>query len=636
MSELYSILDIKEDLLEDFSNQARLVDNFQIERIINKNIRMLNEIASRGFSESGLQVSQQTIEKILFKVVEQYNTQKIDLGLWTIKELRIISYNISRFQDERDIYKYAFKLLDQRWRNMYLNGLIFVLMNSWIVLNPDFKTDIYTYIANRFLIYKDNNKRYLNIKNHLNLLDLNGPSRMAALLISKDFDIFNAPNILGFSSSSLFQSYYSDVIIKFYEKSNANFEKLEKIFSIHKHARTKKILFAHLVEKADKMGDVSFQTLLSHFINSHLGDVTLVATWAPFPGATYEEAQKLKHAKELVTMWLKRRIIETFFEVCVQDYDRKRFWLEYVQYVSDFKIVGSKLTKRLLDNDSRINTMYMSHFIQTNSRYSQTAALILCIKDRVMVEFSDVGALYAYKQDNQEMEFIKDLRNGKKYISSINELKQPSLNNLVDGDWGWYYHEGRLMHIGYWQERLRGWLQQMVLSDSNTEVSFFETKDDDVFTAQPLPKEEGITKFKPITSLAPTNNEPSSTSNNTQQLSIKDSTFTPKSKTFKYETSVSSVINSKLFIENTYRVVCNSRGYYINIIISHKYVFLKKFESGVKPSGSIWVKKTDSRGWMQIVHIFKGIEYAVGVVKRIKGGILYKEDLKNPEYMYIK
>ena len=55
-----------------------------------------------------------------------------------------------------------------------------------------------------------------------------------------------------------------------------------------------------------------------------------------------------------------------------------------------------------------------------------------------------------------------------------------------------------MTHQGYWQDRLNGWMQEMVLSSSNTSVSFLESKDNDLFKAKPIPKEKYQPKIKPV------------------------------------------------------------------------------------------------------------------------------------------
>ena len=539
-----------------------------------------------------------------------------------------------------------------------------------------------------------------------------GPQRLALLLVSQNKDVREAPLVLGSKPSAFSQSYFSDVIVKYCDRKSVNLDILEEIFDTHNVARTKKLVFAELVKRADANGDPLAQTQLSKFINRQLGDVTLASTWAPFAGATYEEAQKLKRAMQLVNLWFTRRIIETFFEVCVQDRDRKKFWLDYVPYVSGFKIVGSTMTKRTLQNDQRVSTMFQRHFIETNSTYSQTAALVLSIKNYVLVEFSDTGSLYAYKQGNQMVQF---LRKGTRYMTSTNDLKDTSMEILVEKTtWGYTYYneEGRLTHRGYWQDRLKQWMQMKVMSSSNTASSFFDTKDDDTFTAQPLPKQDKIKKpaepidkpkvekplskpqqpkpqsqtqprptttippkpqtatrpitttpprptttpTKPQTPTRPTTSTPQKPSKPQPQAPLHQRPQTPQKsqqrssdgihayfqlqsttiQTAVYEYNISYLLSSKWFFDDLCRVVCNERGFYVNIRRTKKFVLVRGLQGGT-PYGSIWIKRPTLQGWCKIIFAKpNGEQLVVGIIKQAGGGLMFKQDQNISSFMTIK
>ncbi len=667
MIDACDILNINRDVLKDFHLLANRVADLQTERVINQNVRKLKSIEERMFVGEGIQVSKQSIDEILYKEVQAAHNEVINMDDWTMRELRIVSYYMMKLQDDEVAFDYALSLLDKGWRNMFFNGLVFYLMNSWCLIKPELRRKTSQLVIKKLQEYKDNNRRYLLLKNHANMFEDAGPQRLASLLINQNKDVRESPIVLGCKPSALSQSYFSDVIVYYSNRHGLNEEEMEEIFEIHDVKRTKQLVFADLVQKAERNGDPVQQTQLSKFINRTLGDVTLTSTWAPFLGATYEEALKLKKAMQQVNLWFTRRIIETFFEVCVQDKDRKKFWLDYVQYVRGFKIVGSTMTKRLLQNDSRVSNMFQRHFIETNSTYSQTAALVLCIKDYVLIEFSDTGSVYAYKQNNNKVQF---LRKGTRYMTSTNDLKDTSLDNLVEND-NWYgtsYNdEGRLTHRGYWQDRLKMWLQIKVMSSSNTGTSFFDTKDDDTFTAQPLPKQEEIRKpveqvVKPRVesdskpTMRPSESQsqqrprhdnyfksvpefsfqqkstvpPKPQSNLTQRPTIQPLTSAI------YESNVNYNLSSKWFFNDICRVVCNRNGFYVNIHKTRMFVKIKGL-NGESPSGSIWVKRPNLQGWSKIIHSTSaGNEVSVGYIKQGGGGLIYKLNLEQTSFMTIK
>lgn len=626
MADAYTLLNIDQDLLKDFHLLANRVVDHQIERVINQNVRKLRSIQERMFVGEGIKVSKQSIDEILYKVVQSVQTEELKMEDWTMRELRIVSYYMMKLQDDEKAFEYALLLLDEGWRNIYFNGLVFYLMNDWCNIKPHLREKTSKLIIKKLHKYSDNNNRYLLLKNHANLFEETGPQRMAYLLTGQNKDVREAPMILGSKHSAFSQSYFSGVIIKYCERHPLDEETLGEIFEVHGLKRTKQLLFADLVMKADEEGDALKQTLLSKFINRTLGDVTLTTTWAPFPGATNEEAKRLKRAMQQVNLWFTRRIIETFFEVCVQDRERKRFWLDYVPHVRGFKIVGSTTTKRVLQNDQRVSSMFQHHFIETNSTYSQTAALVLCIKDYVLIEFSDTGSVYAYKQNHYKVQFLKRVT---RFMTSTNDLKDTSLGNLVENDiwYGTTYNdEGRMRHSGYWQDRLNKWLQFKVMTSSNTGTSYFDTKDDDTFTAQPLPKQEKIRKpIKPT--IQPKAESATKTTAKSSALPMTNAI---------YEYNVNFALSSKWFFNDNCRVVCSSRGYFVNIAKTRMFVKIKGLD-GASLSGNIWIKRPNLQGWSKITHgVSSEKSITVGYIKQGGGGLIYKFNLDQSSFMVIK
>ena len=627
MSDIYNLLNINHDMLKNFHLLANRVCDHQTEKVINQDVRKLKSIEERMFVGEGLSISEQSIDEILYKVIQAAQNEDVKIEDWTMRELRIVSYYMMKLQDDDNAFGYALRLLDKGWKNMYFNGLVFYLINSWCLIKPNLRIDTSKLIIKKLQEYQDNNQRYLLLKNHANLLEEAGPQRMSYLLVGQNKDLREAPSLLGCKPSAFSQSYFSDVIVKYNAKQPLEEDILEEIFEVHNVKRTKQLVFADLVMKADASGDPLKQTQLSKFINRTLGDVTLTTTWAPFLGATYEDAQKLRNAMQKVNLWFTRRIIETFFEVCVQDRDRKRFWLDYVPYVRGFKIVGSKTTKQILQNDSRVNTMFYRHFIETNSKYSQTAALVLSIKDYILVEFSDTGSLYAYKQNHDKVQF---LRYNTRYMPSTNDLKDTSMDKLVENtDWGtaYYNDEGNMRHSGYWQDRLTMWMNIKVMTSSNTGKSFFDTKDDATFIAQPLPKQKIIRMPVDIESktdsIIPSNVTKVKVDNPnrngfTSSISKKNVTETKQLNNDLNENNrrFEVTLSSKMIFDNQCRIVYNRDGYYLNLTNTQKYFRLCGPKPNVGLSGSIWVKRPLGDGWCHIIHFYLGREFSIGFIKK--------------------
>lgn len=634
MEDIYALLKINKGVLQDFHLQASHAVDHQTELAINRSMRTLRDIEERMMSDKSVNVSLQTIDEIIMKVIENAKTNNGDMDIWSIRELRIVSYYLMKLQGNMDAYEYALRILDANWRDMFFNGLSFYCLDTWNMIEPELRILTCELLTKKLGQYKGNNKKYMVMKNHADLFDEVGPRRMSALLSQKKLDVSEAPNYFSNKPSTISQSYYSDVIINFFETNKiVDLSYIEEIFGFHNNDRTKKLVFADLVTRVDALGDELKRTQLCKFANRILGDITLSSTWAPFVGATAKDAQKLKNAKQLVNLWFNRKIIETFFEVCVQDRDRKMFWLNYVGYVSSFKIVGSLATKRLLQGDSRVSGIFFPHFIETDSRHSQTSALVLFVKNKMIVEFSDTGAVYVYDQKHAKAKMVIER---KRSITSISDLKTPSMRNLVDKDY-WFApnnEEGRMSHIGFWQDRLNGWMHEKVISSTNVGISFYNSKDDDIFKAKPLPKEE----FKPT--VYPKLEQNTQIVTSTKQAKPNDEKANvflgSKAKQVVYERNVLYLISSKWIMNDKCRVVCNRRGFYINIAKGERFVHLRPLIGDAIPTGNIWVKRPNTYGWQEIIHSTSYRDMTVGFVKQGGGAILYKEELTQTDFMTIK
>ena len=233
MADAYTQLNINQEVLKDFALQALRIDDHQIEKTINQNIRKLKEIEMRVFADEGIKVNKQSIEEVLYKVLEAAHSGETNMDDWTMRELRIVSYYMMKLQNENDVYNYALALLDRGWKNLFFNGLVFYVMNSWNMIKPELRKNTCQLITKKLQQYSDNNRRYLMYKNHANFFEEAGPVRMATLLSSKKQDVREAPQILGNKQASFVQSYYSDVIVKYCEKVNLDIDTLEEIFEIH-------------------------------------------------------------------------------------------------------------------------------------------------------------------------------------------------------------------------------------------------------------------------------------------------------------------------------------------------------------------------------------------------------------------
>lgn len=568
MTDIYQYLGLKRDLFDHFALQASLVVDNRLRSDLERHTRVLTKITERHLIDSDTVASKDSVDKVLLKL-KRLSRLHDEMHDWSAFELRIISYNLSLLEGSDDTFRYAVKLLESYWKDIFINGLTFYVLNNWLTQNVTQKDVVCELLKRRLMEYDGHNQRFLALKDHANYFEENGPLRIATLLLQKDIPIQKAPEILGYKEASISFSYFSDVILcYFYRKGTIETQQLEEVLTYHSLDRTKKLSLALLVDLAEKEGSELVQTQVCKFAQRVLGDIALSSTWAPFPKASKEEVERLRHAQAIVNQWNARKAINTFFELCVQDVTRKEFWLKYVNYIDDFRIAGSKAVNTKLLGDERIKDIISYYFLKTNSQSGRTSALILFVQEKVFIEFSDSGAIYVYEKEHWK---VKGLRTQKK-VSSIEDLKATYFDKLVE-NYGvkdyiydnndYYYYkevdltkfndEGKMFHIGHWDERLHAWIKAKLKIDymkphsTMYSGSSFEYKD-----------------------LFSSNNEDNSLNR------------VPYAK-------LHADIVSKWLFENKCRVAANRKGFYL-LVKSSFYAFaLTQYERN--RGGSIYVKK---------------------------------------------
>lgn len=629
MSDIYSLLGLNEDALNNFHLQANTVADHQTEKVVNANMRQLKAIEDRMLTDCSSKFTLKSVDEVLEKVKRCSLTSDHTIEEWSSYELRIVSYYLMKLQGDDRAHDYGLTLLDSNWKNLFFNGLIFYVLNGWNLMRQDYRENVCKLIVKKLSAYKETNNKYVLLKNHANFFEENGPLRMATLIKAKNLKLTEAPKLIGYKSSAFSLSYFSDVVVNYLNGSHFdNAERFDEIFSRHNLDRTNKLVFANLVETADKGGDPFEQNQLSKYAHRNLGDISKAVTWTPFTGATSSDISKLRYAKDLVNMWYVRKVIEVFFEVCVQDVARKRFWLKYATegYIKDFRIAGSTLVRQRMQNDERISNLFSRFFINTNSKTSQTAALILFIKNKVLVEFSDTGALYAYDNKNDVLDFIKK---GKTYIGSVSDLKLTYFSSLVDESsyYSTYYREeGRMRHQGEWQNRLNRWMYRICLQADDSLSN--DSLDDKVFTPQPLPAQSPSPGFKEdndeVTIVSRPNKSNTSFQRESSQIGIQFSSND-------FETNIRINFASK-WIFDKFRIVGNAQGFYIQV--RNKFYHVKDLDEDESPQGSIWIKSPKD-GWYNAVHFDDGDVTVIGCVKINGNKLLYKLEDDQASYKSI-
>lgn len=629
MSNVYGLLNLNRHILENFALQGRLIENnVETDRILRNATRKLKAIEDR-MQDDGKRpdFNLQSIEEVIEKVKREANGTNEE---WALKELRLVSYYMVRLRNEQKVFDHALWLLESNWKDMFINGLMFFLMNSWNICADNLLIGVSELVKRHLINYSGSIKRYLILKRQTDLLEKIGPVRLATILSTKNIPLDDAPTILGYKASSLSFPYFSDVIINYFKrKQEIDYDEMENIFSKHSLDRTKKLIYAYLVEKAEDSGDDNFQGAVVRSARRILGDINVSTTWSPFTGATPEDIWQLNKAKDLIIAWGARKTVDAFFDVCVQDPRRRKCWLEYVGNIMDYRIVGSTSVRTKLQANSEVAPLLRSCFIATNSKVSTTAALVLFIKDKVFVEFSDVGSLYIYNATNRIIRDIKKRRT----LDSTSDLKDTSVGMAIDqySSWSYIYNdEGRITHRGEWEERFRRWMREKMDMRPGQKVKYSIPK--------PLPATSNSDNFNSIEDRNFTDNYINSISeSNTVSLNkiviqpslFNDNDADPKTDTTTTISSISSpctppggfLISSKtVFVDTVAQIVANDKAFYIYIVNTKKYYYICKNSHRTNNGMRIWLKKADVEtdgGSFVAVQYYNSIPTEIGILYKL-------------------
>ena len=629
MSNVYGLLNLNRDILENFALQGRLIENnVETDRILRNATRKLKAIEDR-MQDDGKRpdFNLQSIEEVIEKVKREANGTNEE---WALKELRLVSYYMVRLRNEQKVFDHALWLLESNWKDMFINGLMFFLMNSWNICADNLLIGVSELVKRHLINYSGSIKRYLILKRQTDLLEKVGPVRLATILSTKNIPLDDAPTILGYKASSLSFPYFSDVIINYFKrKQEIDYDEMENIFSKHSLDRTKKLIYAYLVEKAEDSGDDNFQGAVVRSARRILGDINVSTTWSPFTGATPEDIWQLNKAKDLIIAWGARKTVDAFFDVCVQDPRRRKCWLEYVGNIMDYRIVGSTSVRTKLQANSEVAPLLRSCFIATNSKVSTTAALVLFIKDKVFVEFSDVGSLYIYNATNRIIRDIKKRRT----LDSTSDLKDTSVGMAIDqySSWSYIYNdEGRITHRGEWEERFRRWMREKMDMRPGQKVKYSIPK--------PLPATSNSDNFNSIEDRNFTDNYINSISeSNTVSLNkiviqpslFNDNDADPKTDTTTTISSISSpcthpggFLNSSktVFVDTVAQIVANDKAFYIYIVNTKKYYYICKNSHRTNNGMRIWLKKADVEtdgGSFVAVQYYNSIPTEIGILYKL-------------------
>lgn len=437
-----------------------------IDNRIDKLQKISEEVGANSFSFSGNNL----IPQVFRKFKNSINNNNISFER---RELRTLTYSLNYseqnllpiFSNEYEL-KHALTLLDLNWRDSFLVGLIDCYLRSWETKFQKSLVQLEQFIANKLenysgnrstLISFKNNKRYFNSKN--------GDLILGDTIAKLNKPIQEATKILGVPDSWFTYAYFSKVILTYYERNknriSDEIDNLNKVLLTHNSSITNKRLISKIIIQANKPEFSNLQDSIKKIAFTQIGDPSNVSNWTAFDNATEMERREISEARNILNEWITQQFINVFFNVCINDERRKKFWLRFASKISSFKVYGPLHTKNMLKRDERI-AEYVDARFETVTSKKDVSAFILYIGDYMLIEFSNEGyAFYAYKINSPYKPSLSY------QLNSVDDLRNASMPMAIQSDnyYDYFNDEGRLTHRDgnqIWETRFNSWMNKKI------------------------------------------------------------------------------------------------------------------------------------------------------------------------------
>jgi hypothetical protein len=436
-----------------------------IELKINKLEQISQEVGLGAFTFSG--------KNLIPQIFKKFKSSLSDSNIrFEPKELRTLSYSLAHSEQgltsilsndkELDI---ALGYLASNWKDTYLFGLIDCLLQNWEATNDLSLVLLEYFITSKLEGYEGGRNTLISFKANKKYFNTNnGDLILGDTLAKLNIPLGDACKFLGVPTSWNSYPYFSKVIVTYYERNKNKISEvlnnLVDFLVIHNKDKTYKRLISKLIIQANQPEFVNIQDDIKVLAFNYIGDPNNNSNWLPLDNFSTRECEELLQSKNILNEWLTRQFINVFFNECINDERRKKFWLKYVTNITSFKVYGSSITKAILKNNESIAEFLDARFEVVSSNVN-LSAFLLFIDNHMIIEFSNDGyACCAYKIGSKN---APDLN---RHLNSIDSLRNSSLDLAIQTSSNYYYNlseEGRLLHNADWEHKFNYWLKSKVL-----------------------------------------------------------------------------------------------------------------------------------------------------------------------------
>lgn len=361
--------------------------------------------------------------------LEQEFSKRSDLRKLTFS-LQFSENELQTIFDNKSELSLLFDFLNKRWSNEYLYGLMDCMMSNWETENFNSLELLRSFICRKVQEYGGERKTLVSLKNHLIYFKRSdGPELLGKDLARLNISLGQITKYMALPDGWIRHIYFSKAIFAYCCRKKleiaAFIHELRDILTKHNCTLTNQRVISELILIGEQINDVRVQDEIKLLAFQKLGDPASVSQWIPHTGTTSDEVSRIRKAKEVLNVWITRQFITVFFNTCLNEPRRQKFWLKHTQKIRSFKVVGSNYTKQLLKRDKRIAEYVDARYHVVHSS-SSIAAILMEVGDYCLIEFSDrTYAFYAYKNSN----ILAPKLDGKYY--SVDSLRASSMGHLI-------------------------------------------------------------------------------------------------------------------------------------------------------------------------------------------------------------
>lgn len=403
------------------------------------------------------QPKQSTIDAAYRKFKSGYT--RLNAEDYSSREIRALIYCLHKFENDAMVLAFA-KVLDKQWRNRFFNGMLYFLLSFWDITEKNRLEMIIDVFQRQLSSYNGKRDKYLLLKRNARFLAPNGAELLGMTLRKMDVGqtescyIFSAPSVFfGLSSNNLDFQYYSKVITSYFGRNAIEkLDLLREVLDRHNYDVTpKRIIPAMIIQNKDGVNEAKQEYIRSIAVGM-IGNPELQSKWTMRNG-TPEEKSNLEEARQILNEWLKRKFISIFFEKCMHEPSRKKYWLDHIDIIGDLEIWTTPITMSLLMQDKRIADMLDTKVKVLSNERGNKSALIMTVGNFYFVEFSDVGCLYIYRRNSPYGLTIASNRFF--YFDEIKRMKVETIQSFYVEK-----QEGKITHNTGWDNTLEKWMKR--------------------------------------------------------------------------------------------------------------------------------------------------------------------------------